>query len=202
MLLDAPTLTGRHVHLEPLSPDHVDGLVAAASIDRSTYDWTAVPGDAASMGRYVDGLLADAREGSVVPFAQRRVADGALVGCTRFMRLESWAGRPWPDEVEVGGTWLAASAQRTPINTEAKYLLFRHAFETWEVHRLCLATDARNQRSRDAIERIGARFEGILRNHRASYAHGEQGTPRDTALFAIIAAEWPGLRTRLEGLLT
>lgn len=201
MPLEPFRLTGRHVQLEPLAVDHVDALVSAASGDRSTYDWTAVPHDHDGMGQYVDALLAQAAAGEVVPFAQRRLADGAVVGCTRYMRLEWWAGRPFPDEVEVGGTWLAASAQRTPLNTEAKYLLFRHAFEVWGVHRLCLATDARNQRSRDAIERVGARFEGILRGHRASYAAGEQGRARDTALFAIVAHEWPALRTRLEGLL-
>ncbi len=86
------------------------------------------------------------------------------------MDLRWWSGRDVPDEVEVGGTWLAASVQRTPLNTEAKLLLLGHAFEMWGVHRVALATDARNERSRAAIERIGARFEGVLRNHRFSYA--------------------------------
>jgi len=202
MIPEAPTLTGRTVQLEPLRLDLVDDLVVAANEDRSTYSWTAVPADADSMQRYVQGLLTEQAEGGVVPFAQRRLADGAVVGCTRFMRLEWWGGRAVPDEVEVGGTWLAASAQRTGLNSEAKYLLFRHAFESWTVHRVCLCTDARNLRSRDAIERIGAQFEGILRNHRGSYAHGEAGhSARDSAIFSITSAEWPALRTRLEGIL-
>lgn len=201
MPLEPFHLTGRHVRLEPLTLDHVGGLVEAASGDRSTYDWTAVPHDHVAMLEYVDTLIAQSAAGEVVPFAQRRLSDGAVVGCTRYMRLEWWAGRQFPDEVEVGGTWLAPSAQRTALNTEAKYLLFRHAFEVWGVQRLCLATDARNQRSRDAIERVGARFEGILRSHRASYAAGETGRARDTAMFAIVAHEWRALRTRLEGML-
>ena len=103
-------------------------------------------------------------------------------------------GRRDPDEVEVGGTWLAADAQRSPINTEAKLLLLTNAFEAWEVRSVAICTDARNDRSRRAIERLGATFEGVLRQHRASTAAGEAGTLRDTAVYAIIAAEWPGIK--------
>ena len=131
---------------------------------------------------YVENLLELRDRGDAVPFVQRRLADGQLVGCTRYMDIRSWSGRGVPDEVEIGGTWLAASAQRTPINTEAKLLLLTHAFETWEVYRVALATDARNERSRTAIARIGASFEGELRNHRWSFAPGEAGQPRTTAL--------------------
>jgi RimJ/RimL family protein N-acetyltransferase len=202
------TLIGRHVALEPLTIDHVDGLVGAASEDRSTYRWTKVPDGRDEMARYVDDLVRQRASGVAVPFAQRRLADGALVGCTRYMELHTWfhrviEGDEVPDEVEVGGTWLAASAQRTPINTEAKLLLFGHAFDVWHVQRLQLCTDARNERSRVAIERAGATFEGVLRRHRFSHAAGEHGQPRDTAVFSIVAAEWPAvaaaLRDRLDG---
>ena len=106
-------------------------------------------------------------------------------------------GRRDPDEVEIGGTWLAADAQRSPINTEAKLLLLTHAFEVWKVQRVAICTDARNERSRRAIERIGGVFEGTLRRHRASTAAGESGRLRDTSIYAIIETEWPSVRDRL-----
>ena len=123
MKLSSPTLTGRHVQLEQLRPEHVGELVAAANEDRATYDWTAVPPTVDGMTAYVAGLLADQERGEVVPFAQRRLADGALVGCTRFLRLEWWTDptrasptggdTTLPVEVEIGGTWLAPDAQRS-----------------------------------------------------------------------------------------
>jgi RimJ/RimL family protein N-acetyltransferase len=106
-------------------------------------------------------------------------------------------GRRAPDEVEVGGTWLAADAQRSPINRNAKLLLFTQAFDVWEVRRLAICTDARNERSRTAIERLGATFEGVLRQHRPSTAAGESGVLRDTATYSIVADEWPAVRERL-----
>ena len=133
----------------------------------------------------------------VVPFAQRRVADGRLVGCTRYLELRWWRGRDIPDEVEIGGTWLSADAQRSPINTEAKLLLMTHAFETWGVMRVALCTDVRNERSRRAIERLGASFEGVLRHHRLSYVTGEHGRPRDSAMFAVTDDDWPAVKERL-----
>jgi RimJ/RimL family protein N-acetyltransferase len=191
-------LIGEHVALEPLQLEHVDELVAAANEDRSAYDWTAVPGDTDSMTAYVENILAERDKGNAVPFVQRRLSDGQLVGCTRLFDFRRWSGREVPDEVEVGGTWLAASAQRTPINTEAKLLLFTHAFEVWRVFRLVLATDARNARSRAAIARVGASFEGELRNNRFSYAPGEEGRPRTTAIFSIIPMEWPAVKAALQ----
>jgi RimJ/RimL family protein N-acetyltransferase len=191
------TLTGTHVQLEPLSLDHVHQLVVAANEDRSSYGWTPVPDSVAGMTSYVSNLLADADAGRVVPFAQRRLGDLRVVGCTRFLEIRYWTGRDLPDEVEVGGTWLAASAQRTPINTEAKLLLLTHAFEEWEVRRLALCTDARNQQSRDAIGRLGAVFEGVLRSHRASAVAGEIGESRDTAAYSILATEWPAVKAGL-----
>jgi len=191
------TLTGTHVQLEPLSLDHVHQLVVAANEDRSTYGWTPVPETVATMTSYVSNLLAEAQAGRVVPFAQRRLTDLRVVGCTRYLEIRYWTGRDTPDEVEVGGTWLAASAQRTPINTEAKLLLLTNAFEEWEVRRLAIYTDARNTQSRDAILRTGATFEGVLRNHRASAVAGEAGRPRDTAAHSILDTEWPAVKANL-----
>jgi N-acetyltransferase len=195
--IEPVTLRGAHVELIALAVGHAAELAEAAAGDRETYGFTEVPDGAGAMAEYITKLLGLRDEGSAMPFAQRRLADGRLVGCTRFMELRWWRGRTAPDEAEIGGTWLAADAQRSPLNTEAKLLLLTHAFETWEVWRVALCTDARNERSRTAIERIGARFEGILRNHRPSAVAGEAGRPRDSALFAITASDWPGVRERL-----
>lgn len=191
------SLTGSHVELVPLALEQVDELATASSEDRSTYEYTEVPLGVTAMAEYVARFLAMRDDGLVVPFAQRRLADGRLVGCTRYMELRAWRARDEPDEVEVGGTWLRADAQRTPINTEAKLLLLTHAFEVWDVQRVALATDARNDRSRVAIERIGARFEGVLRHHRPSTMRGEEGRPRNTALFAMTNDDWPAARATL-----
>lgn len=199
MRLEPFTLTGTHVRLEPLRPEHATDLLRAADLDRSTFGYTPVPADLAGMEAYIDWLLGDAARDLVVPFAQRRLADDALVGCTRFLNVTWWPDRALPTEVEIGGTWLAADAQRSPINTDAKLLLLTHAFDVWGVHRVAICTDALNERSRRAIERIGAQFEGILRRHRASTGHATvPGTPRDTAAYSIIAEEWPAVRAGLE----
>ena len=199
MSVAAPTLVGTHVQLEQLRIEFAEELVAAGNQDRSSYDWTAVPPTVDGMRRYIDGLLNDQRARSAVPFVQRRASDGALVGCTRYLRLEWWGGNDLPDEVEIGGTWLAASAQRTPINTEAKYLLLSNAFDDWKVHRVSICTDARNTQSRTAILRIGATFEGILRSHRGSYAAGEENTvARDSAMYSVTRGEWPAVKSGLE----
>ena len=198
MGIEPVTLRGEHVELIPLADAAVDELTRAATEDRQTYGFTEVPATAEAMADYVGRLLAQAAAGGAVPFAQRRVSDGRLVGCTRFMELRWWRGRDAPDEVEIGGTWLGADAQRSPINTEAKLLLLTHAFEGWGVVRVALATDSRNARSRTAIERIGARYEGTLRHHRPAMVEGESGRPRDTALFAIIDDDWPAVREQLE----
>lgn len=194
-------LRGSHVELVPLALEHAGELAAAANLDRSTYGFTEVPDDLAATERYLAKLLAQRDAGTAVPFAQRRRADGRLVGCTRFMELRFWWDRSTPAEVEIGGTWLAADAQRSPVNTEAKLLLMTHAFETWGVGRVALCTDVRNERSRRAIERLGARLEGILRHHRPSTVAGEAGRLRDSALYAVTDDDWPtvrdGLRARL-----
>jgi RimJ/RimL family protein N-acetyltransferase len=199
--LEPITLTGRHVQLEPLQIDHVDELVAASTVDRDTYGYTDVPGDRQSMRRYVERLVDEHAEAKVLPFAQRRLDTGQLAGCTRFMEPRWWRGRHDPDEIEIGGTWLAATAQRTAVNTEAKYLLLSHAFEQWDVWRVAVCTDEDNSRSRTAIERLGASFEGVLRNHRLRYNTAEPA-PRNTAVYSITDAEWPVVKRALQHRLT
>lgn len=199
MRLEPFTLEGTHVRLVPLALDHVGALTAAANRDRSSYGFTAVPADERAMHQYVAALLAEAEHDTVMPFAQLRVADGAPVGCTRLMNLVWHGGRTTPTEAEIGGTWLAGDAQRTPLNTEAKLLLLRQAFDVWGVFRVAICTDARNERSRTAIERLGASFEGILRNHRLLMGDGvAPGSPRDTACYSIVPDEWPVIERRLE----
>jgi RimJ/RimL family protein N-acetyltransferase len=190
-------LTGRHVALVPLEIGLVDELVAAADVDRSTFGFTEVPSTREEMATYVEWLLGQAERDEAVPFAQRLTGSGRVAGCTRFMDLRRWRGRREPDEVEIGGTWLAADVQRTAANTEAKLLLLTHAFDVWHVDRVALATDERNDRSRAAIVRLGATFEGILRKHRPSKTPGEIGSARNTALYSITADEWPAVRAAL-----
>lgn len=191
------TLAGRHVVLAPLSPDHVDGLVEAASVDRSTYDLTWVPDGHEAMAAYVASLLDEHAAATVLPFVQLDATTGRPIGCTRFLDPHWWSGREDPDEVEIGGTWLSATAQRTGVNTEAKRLLLGYAFDELDVWRVAICTDADNVRSRNAIERIGATFEGVLRNHRMKY---NTPTPqaRDTAVYSIVRDEWPLVRSALD----
>ena len=117
-----------------------------------------------------------------MPFTTRDATDGRVLGSTRFLWLRSYFDRDEPDAVEIGGTWLAASAQRSPINTEAKLLMLTHAFETWGVQRVDLKTDARNERSRAAIERIGGKLDGVMRAWQPSLVPGEEGRARDSAV--------------------
>ena len=193
-------LSGRHIRLEPLGYHHVDGLVAAAAGDRSLYQWSLVPQGKDEVTRYVETALAWRDAGSAVSFATVNL-DGVVIGSTRFFDLERWA---WPqgharhnrsaaDACEIGYTWLTQSAIRTGANTEAKLLMLTHAFETWRVLRVCLHTDMRNWRSRAAIERIGGKFEGILRAHRMA----ADFIARDSARYSIVAAEWPEVKQRL-----
>ncbi len=196
--LDADDLLGHHVHLQPLQRHHAPELAVAGSGDRSTFGWTWVPDGEADARAYVDWLLDQAEALQVAPFVQRRLPDGAIVGATRFLDPRWSLGRGDPDEVEIGGTWLAAEAQQTPINTEAKLMLLTHAFDGWGVQRVAICTDARNERSRLAIERIGATFEGVLRRHRPSAVPGDGDRLRDSAMYSITAPEWPAVRNTLE----
>jgi RimJ/RimL family protein N-acetyltransferase len=191
--IDVPVLRGSLVRLEPLRQSHVPDLMLAAEEDRSAYAYTLVP-RAGQTAQYVADQLA--RDG-LTPFAQVRLRDEAAVGCTSFFNPRTWPGSEELYAIEIGFTWLAASAQRTGINAEAKLLLLMYAFETLGVARADLKTDARNQRSRRAIEGLGARFEGVLRSWSPSWAPGEQGKLRDSALFSVTAAEWPAVRSSL-----
>ena len=193
-------LQGRHVRLDPLDRRHVDALAAAAG-DPSLYQWSPVPQGNAEAAQYIETALAWQDAGTAVPFAIVRVADATVIGSTRFFNLEHWAwpqrhpshGRGAPDACEIGYTWFSPSAIRTAANTETKLLMLTHAFEVWQVLRICFHTDVRNQRSRTALERIGGKFEGILRAHRMA----SDFIPRDSVRFSIIAAEWPAAKSRL-----
>lgn len=195
------TLQGKHIRLEPLEQRHVDGLAIASSEDPDLYRWSPVPQGKGEATSYVETALRWHDAGTAVPFAILRAADGTVIGSTRFWNIERWAwpanhpshGRGVPDACEIGYTWLAKSAIRTGANTEAKLLMLRQAFEVWQVLRVCFHTDSRNLRSRAALERIGGKFEGILRAHRMA----ADFIPRDSVRYSIIAAEWPAVKERL-----
>jgi N-acetyltransferase len=205
MSQDVFTFQGQRILLEPLELRHVDGLAQASATNRELYRWSPVPCGKAETAQYVETALAWQKAETAVPFAIVSVDDNAIIGSTRFWNIERWAwppghplhGRNVPDACEIGYTWLASSAIRTGANTEAKLLMLRHAFEVWRALRVCFHTDSRNQRSRTALERIGAKFEGVLRAHRMA----ADFIPRDSVRYSIIASEWPGVRHRLIGLL-
>ncbi len=200
--LVVPTLTGRYVRLEPLTSEHVDALVEAASEDRAAYGYTVVLLDHDDAVSYVESMTSMRESGEAVPFAQIDVARDRLVGTTRYLsirRVDESSSLPYA--VEIGGTWLSASAQRTVINTNAKLLLLDYAFTTWRVTRVDLKTDARNERSRAAIERIGATLEGVLRHWQPSMVVGEEGLFRDSAMYSITHDEWPVVRERLTSMM-
>jgi len=197
-----PRLEGRHVRLEPLQPSHAAGLAEASAGDPSLYRWSPVPQGEAEAARYIATAVAQREAGTAAPFAVVRVAGGAVIGSTRLWDLAWW---PWPpghprhgtgppDTGEIGHTWLARSAIGTAVNTEMKLLMLGHAFEAWGMQSVCLHTDVRNERSRHAMERIGARFEGVLRAHRLA----TNGGPRDSARYSVTAAEWPGMKRGLQ----
>lgn len=175
-------------------------LAIAAAEDRKNYRFNPVPDGRAEAEAYIAAALRQQKEGERMPFAI--LWKDRVVGTTSYSEIRPWHwpegsalqrhGRP--DVVEIGHTWLAASAQRTRCNTEAKYLLLRHAFEVWDVHRVALRTDVRNEVSRAAIERLGAKLEGIRRADKP----GRDGQVRDSIFFSIVRSEWPAVRARLE----
>jgi RimJ/RimL family protein N-acetyltransferase len=205
MTTECPVLLGGYVRLEPLAHGHVDGLVAAAASDPSLYRWSPVPQGKAAASAYVETALAWRGANTALPFAIVRVSDSVVIGSTRFFEMARWSwpqdhvryGRDIPDVCEIGYTWLTQSAIRTAANTEAKLLMLTHAFETWQMLRVCFHADARNTRSRAALERIGGEFEGILRAHRLAKDY----TARDSARYSIVEAEWPEVKQRLRHLL-
>ena len=197
----AGTLVGKLVRLEPLQHQHVAGLLTAAADGAELYRWSAVPQDEAQVRQVVEAAVAARDGGTAVPFAVIRAADDTVIGSTRFFDFGYWAwpdgrARTGPDTCEIGYTWLSPAAIRTGANTEMKRLMLTHAFEVWQVSSVALHTDARNQRSRDAMARIGLRYEGVLRAHRL----GTDLKPRASARFSVTAADWPAVRQHLDEL--
>lgn len=184
------TLEGQHVRLEPLTTGHAQALYQAAAdgeLWRSRV--TVVPASPDAAGAYVEEALAGQVQGRYLPFVVIQKASGRVVGTTRYRAIERAHFR-----LEIGSTWLAASVQRTAVNTEAKYLLLRHAFEQLRCCRVELLTDVLNEQSRAAIARLGATQEGILRHHMIM----PDGRHRDTACYSIIQPEWPSIKAGLE----
>ncbi|MFP2897533.1 GNAT family N-acetyltransferase [Corallococcus sp. 4LFB] len=185
------TLEGRTVRLEPLTPEHVPALAAVCEPDLFAH-FSRVLRTEADVADYVAAALKATAAGTERPFVIREQAGGAVVGTTRYLDIS----REYRT-LEIGSTWLARRVWRSRVNTECKYLLLTHAFESLGVMRVQLKTDRRNVRSRAAIERLGATFEGILRNH--MLVRG--GVVRDSAYYGFIDTEWLGVKARLEGLL-
>ena len=185
--LQPVTLRGRHVTLEPLTPRHYDGMVEATKDGELWKLWyTSVPSPD-GMAKEIERRLDLQAKGSMLPFAVLD-ADGRVAGMTTFMNID-----PVYKRVEIGSTWYAKRVQRTPLNTECKFMLMTHAFETLG----CIAVEYRtsffNRQSRRAIERLGAKLDGILRSHQR---HSD-GSLRDTCVYSIIASEWPAVKTHL-----
>ena len=197
-------LQGKLIRLEPLSHSFADGLVAASAKEPALYKWSPVPQGKVAVTQYIDTALAWRDAGTAVPFAILRVSDRVVIGSTRFWNIERWDwpegygrhGRNFVDGCEIGHTWLTRAAIRTGANTEAKFLMLSYAFESWQALRVCFHSDSRNVRSRAALERIGGRFEGVLRAHRIAADH----TVRDSVRYSIIAREWPAVKDRLNRL--
>ena len=188
MKIEPVRLVGARVILEPLTLDHVPAL-AAVGLDPEIWRYTTSQvRDAEDMRRYVETALQWQRDGTAVPFATVDRASGRVVGSTRFANIDREHRR-----VEIGWTWIVPAFQRTRVNTEAKWLMLRHAFETWGCRRVELKTSALNLRSRAAIRRLGAVEEGTLRKHMIN----ADGTARDTVYFSITDDEWPAVRERL-----
>ena len=190
---DPVTLEGRHVRLEPMS--HARAAAIAKALSDAAADgamWeskvTTIPRPD-GMRAYVEQALKELDVGVSLPFVTIDRATGNAVGTTRYMNIEAPHRR-----LEIGTTWIGKSFQRTSINTEAKYLMLRHAFETLKCIAVDLRTHEKNVQSRAAIERLGAKLDGLLRNHRIL----PDGSLRNTATYSIIDAEWPAVKARLE----
>jgi RimJ/RimL family protein N-acetyltransferase len=186
-------LTGRHVRLEPLSKAHVVGL-AEIGVGQDFWDFMLYGRmeSVDDMRNWVRDIMARGEEGTDLPFAVIHLASGQVAGATRYLNI-----MPKDRGLEIGGTWYGLEFQRTAVNTECKYLLLRHAFETLGCIRVQLKTDLRNVRSQKAIERLGAVKEGVLRNHMILH----DGRYRDSVFYSILNTEWPQVKDRLEAML-
>jgi RimJ/RimL family protein N-acetyltransferase len=183
------TLEGKHVRLEPLSLDHLDALTAVG-LDPELWKFTTVNiRNRDEMRAYIQEALQLSAAGTVIAFATRDKRSNAIVGSTRLADIQ-----PHHRTMEIGWTWIARSHQRTAVNTEAKYLMLRHAFEEMKARRVMLKTDETNLKSRAAIARIGAKQEGIFRNHMLVWG----GRNRNSVIFSIIEEEWPETKRNLE----
>jgi len=183
------TLVGSIVRLEPLSPDHLDGL-AEVAFDPSIWRWTiARPTNLAGLRAWLEAALADAAAGSEMPFATIEVASGRPIGSTRFMSIV-----PEHRRLEIGWTWVAPAWQRLGANQEAKYLQLRHSFEDLGANRVEFKTDSRNEKANPALLAIGATFEGTFRNHMVM----PDGPLRHSNYYSVIAEEWPDRKAKLE----
>lgn len=186
------TLEGRWVRLEPLQPEHAPALWAAGC-DPALWRFTSnIIESLDDMREYIGLALADQAAGLALPFSTVDRASGQIVGTTRYGNIV-----PAHKRVEIGWTFVTPAHQRTPLNTEAKLLMFRHAFETWGCNRVELKTSVLNRPSRTAMMRLGAKEEGILRRHMVNM----DGTVRDTVYYSVISEEWPEVKTHIERLL-
>lgn len=189
MQIQPVVLDGRFVRLDPLSPEHL-GPLLEIGLDPELWRWTAgVVRNPKEMEDYIRTALAEQAQGRSLPFATVHRPSGRTVGSTRFGNIDRENRR-----VEIGWTWIGRPWQRTAVNTEAKHLMLRHAFEVWDCLRVEFKTDRLNEQSRRALLRIGAKEEGMLRSHMITAT----GRVRDSVYFSIIAAEWPEVRARLE----
>ncbi len=191
--IEPVTLTGTHATLEPLSIEHAEGLRRAVRDGELWRIWVTQIPTPEGIGAYIDSALKMRDEQEAMPFAVRRLSDGLIVGTTRYFNVV-----PEHRRLEIGHTWYSESAQRTAINTECKLLLLRHAFEELGSIAVELRTSSFNFRSRQAIQRLGAKQDAILRNHMIL----ADGTYRDTVVFSIIESEWPAVKRNLQYLLS
>lgn len=191
-MTSTPILTGHHVRLEPMTFADAPRLWNAAAADTAEiFRWFThpVPNEAA-MRAWVEKAVDEQTRGTAVAFVTINQKTGSVAGSTRFFSIDRENRN-----LEIGYTWLAPRFQRTALNTEAKYLMLRHAFEEWHCVRVQLKTDVNNAASRAAIARLGAEQEGIMRSHLVRH----DGTLRDSVYFGILATEWPNVKRRLEG---
>lgn len=193
MKVEPVTLEGKHVTLHPLSEEHF-GPLCEVGLDPRLWEWTAnVVKTEADLRRYVDSAFADRDRRIALPFVTEDRASGMIVGSTRFGNID-----PANRKAEIGWTWINPKWQRTYVNTEAKLLMLAHAFEVWNAIRVELKTDLNNQQSQNAMLRIGAKKEGVMRNHMIT----ETGRYRDSVYFSIIESEWPEVKANLEAKLS
>jgi N-acetyltransferase len=183
------TLTGTHIRLEPMRPSHARALLEAGH-DEAIWTWMpARPVTSEQMDRWLEKAMEAESQGREYPFVVVRLEDNRVIGSTRYLDVQE-ADR----NVEIGWTWYTPDAWGGVVNPEAKYLLMQHAFDDWRAVRVALKTDIKNLRSQAAIKKLGARYEGTLRNQRIRL----DGSYRDTVIFSVIESEWPQVKARLE----